>query len=90
MTVTGDPVIAAVTPGSSPPGRTVQVAGNTGSCAQAGTLTLQGTGAAVGVVGDPNGGFTAGLTVPAGTFPGAYRLELRVDCRGQTRRPRPP
>jgi large repetitive protein len=86
VTVIADPVIASVRPGSSPPGRTVEVAGNTGSCAQAGTLTLQGTGAAVGVAGDRNGGFTAGLAVPAGTFPGAYRLKLRVDCGGQARR----
>ena len=86
VTVTADPVIASVRPGSSPPGRTVEVAGNTGSCAQAGTLTLQGTSAVVGVTGDRNGGFTAGLAAPAGTFPGAYRLELRVDCRGQARR----
>jgi hypothetical protein len=85
VTVTADPVIASVRPGSSPPGLTVEVAGNTGSCAQAGTLTLRGTGAAVGVTGDRTGGFTAGLAVPAGTFPGAYRLELLVDCGGQAR-----
>ena len=83
VTVTADPVIASVTPGSSPPGRTIQVAGNTGSCAQAGTLTLQGTRTAVGVAGDRNGSFTAGLAVPPGTFPGAYRLGLRVDCNGR-------
>jgi hypothetical protein len=38
------------------------------------------------VTGDQDGAFTASLTVPAGTFPKPYRLELRVDCQGQPQR----
>ena len=83
VTVTATPVISSVRPGSSPPGRKVEVTGNTGSCKRAGRLSLQGTGAAVAVSGDRDGSFTASLTVPPGTFPGEYRLELRVDCNGQ-------
>ena len=69
-----------------PAGRSVKVAGNTGSCRRAGTLTLRGTGAAVAISGDRDGGFSASLTIPPGTFPGEYRLELRVDCGGQVQR----
>jgi hypothetical protein len=86
VTVTATPVISSVRPGSSPPGRKVEVTGNTGSCRRAGRLSLQGTGAAVAVSGDRDGSFTASLTVPPGTFPGEYRLELRVDCGGQVQR----
>jgi hypothetical protein len=86
VTVTATPTISSVRPGSSPAGRKVEVTGNTGSCKRAGTLNLQGTGAAVGVNGDRDGGFTTSLTVPPGTFPGEYRLELRVDCGGRVQR----
>jgi large repetitive protein len=86
VTTTADPVISSVEPGSTPPGKPVKVAGNTGSCNPAGTLTLQGTGVAVPVTAGQDGGFTASLTVPAGTFPGPYRLELRVDCGGRLQR----
>jgi hypothetical protein len=80
------PVIASVQPGSTPPGRAVEVAGNTGACGRAGTLALQGTGATATVTGDQDGAFTASLTIPPGTFPRPYRLELRVDCQGQPQR----
>jgi large repetitive protein len=80
------PVISSVEPGSTPPGRGVEVAGNTGACGRDGTLALQGTSASAIVAGDQDGAFTASLTVPAGTFPKPYRLELRVDCRGQPQR----
>jgi hypothetical protein len=86
VTVTAEPVISSVEPGSTAPGRPVTVRGSTGSCNRTGTLTLQGTGAAVTVTGDQDGGFTASLPVPAGTFPGSYTLELRVDCKGRLQR----
>ncbi|HEX8132341.1 MAG TPA: Ig-like domain-containing protein, partial [Actinomycetes bacterium] len=86
VTVTAIPTISSVRPDSSPAGRKVEVTGNTGSCKRVGTLSLQGTSAAVGVNGDRDGGFTASLAVPPGTFPGGYRLELRVDCNGRVQR----
>ena len=86
VTVTSTPVIASIRPGSASPGMPVEVAGNTGSCGRAGTLTLRDTGAAVRVTGDQRGNFTARLTVPSGTSPRAYTLELGVGCRGQTQR----
>jgi hypothetical protein len=86
VTDTSGPVIASVQPGSTPPGRAVEVAGNTGACGRAGTLALQGTGATTTVTGDQDGAFTASLTVPPGTLPRPYRLELRVDCQGQPQR----
>jgi hypothetical protein len=86
VTVTDVPVIASVTPASTTPGKPVQVVGNTGSCNRSGTLELQGAGVALTVAADQDGAFSTGLTVPAGTFPGPYRLELRVDCRGQPQR----
>ena len=67
----------------------MKVSGNTGSCNHAGTLALQGTSATVTVTGDQDGAFTASLTVPAGTFPKPYRLELRVDCGASRSGPRP-
>ena len=86
VTVTAIPTISSVRPDSSPAGRKVEVTGNTGSCKRVGTLSLRGTSAAVGVNGDRDGGFTASLAVPPGTFPGGYRLELRVDCNGRVQR----
>ena len=86
VTVTAMPVISSVRPGSTAPGRTVEVDGNTGSCNRTGTLTLQGTGAVATVAAAQDGGFTVRLTVPPGTFPGTYRLELRVDCNGRAQR----
>jgi Bacterial Ig domain len=86
VTVTATPTISSVRPGSSPAGRKVEVTGNTGSCKRAGTLNLQETSAAVDVNSDRDGSFTASLTIPPGTFPGEYRLELRVDCNGQAQR----
>jgi hypothetical protein len=88
VTVTSTPVIASIRPGSASPGMPVEVAGNTGSCGRAGTLTLRDTGAAGRVTGDQRGNFTARLTVPRGTSPRAYTLELGVGCRGQTQRAR--
>jgi hypothetical protein len=86
VTVTDVPVISSIEPASTPPGKPVQVVGSTGSCNRSGTLELQGAGVAVTVAADQAGAFTTGLIVPAGTFPGPYRLELRVDCRGQLQR----
>jgi hypothetical protein len=80
------PVISSIQPGSTPPGRPVKVSGSTGSCSRVGTLALQGTGVAATVTGNQGGAFTTSLTVPAGTFPGSYTLELGVDCRGQRQR----
>jgi hypothetical protein len=86
VAVTAIPVISSVRPGSTAPGRTVEVDGNTGSCSRTGTLALQGTGAVATVAAAQDGGFTIRLTVPPGTFPGPYRLELRVDCDGRAQR----
>lgn len=86
VTVTSDPVITSIRPGFASPGTSVRVAGSTGSCNRAGTLTLQETGAAVRVPADQKGNFTASLTVPKGTPPRAYTLELGVDCQGQSQR----
>jgi len=84
VTVTDTPVISLVTPGSTPPGQPVQVVGNTGSCSRAGMLIFHGpVDLPLAVSADENGSFAAGFTVPAGTFPLPYRLELRVDCGGQ-------
>jgi hypothetical protein len=82
------PSIATVTPAFTPPARAVEVRGNTGSCNRAGTLTLRGmpTEASVNVTGDEHSDFVASFTVPAGTFPNAYKLELSVDCNGQFQR----
>jgi hypothetical protein len=81
------PSIASVTPGSTPPGRVVEVRGDAGSCNRVGTLTFHGpTDVPIAVAGDQHGDFVARFTVPAGTFPKAYRLELRVDCKGRPQR----
>jgi Bacterial Ig domain len=86
VTVTSDPVITSVRPDSTAPGRTVKVAGSTGSCGRSGTLTLEETGATERVTADQRGNFTADLTVPSGTAPRTYTLALGVACRGQTQR----
>jgi hypothetical protein len=86
VTVTSDPVITSVRPDSTAPGRTVKVAGSTGSCGRSGMLTLEETGAAKRVTADQRGNFTADLTVPPGTAPRTYTLALGVACRGQTQR----
>jgi large repetitive protein len=87
VTVTDTPVISSVTPAAASPGRPVRVVGNTGSCNRAGTLTFSGAaGLRMRVTGGQDGGFTASFTVPAGTFPRVYTLELGVDCRGQVQR----
>jgi hypothetical protein len=82
------PSISSVTPGSTFPGLAVEVGGNTGSCNRAGTLTLRGMPreASVNVTGDEHGDFVVRFTVPMGTFPNAYKLELTVDCNGQFQR----
>jgi hypothetical protein len=66
----------------------VEVGGNTGSCSRAGTLTFHGnTGdVSVNVTADRQGNFVARVTIPKGTFPTAYKLELTVDCNGQLQR----
>jgi Bacterial Ig domain len=78
------PSISSVTPSSTLPGRSVEVRGNTGSCNRAGTLTFHGmTDVSMDVTADENGNFVARFTVPRGTFPRAYKLELTVDCNRQ-------
>ena len=66
----------------------VEVGGNTGSCSHAGILTFHGnTGdVSVNVTADRQGNFVARVTIPKGTFPTAYKLELTVDCNGQLQR----
>jgi hypothetical protein len=86
VTVTSDPVITSVRPDSTAPGRTVKVAGSTGSCGRSGTLTLEETGATARVTADQRGNFSADLAVPSGTAPRTYTLALGVACRGQTQR----
>jgi hypothetical protein len=86
VTVTSDPVITSVRPGSTSPGKPVAVAGSTGSCTQVGTLTLEETGAKVPVTADRRGNFTASLTVPEATAPRTYSLGLSVACQGKAQR----
>jgi hypothetical protein len=66
----------------------VEVGGNTGSCKRTGTLTFHGqTGdVSVKVTANRQGIFVARVTIPKGTFPNAYQLELTVDCNGQLQR----
>jgi hypothetical protein len=80
--------ISSVTPDFTPPANPVEVRGNTGSCNRAGTLTFHGTPeeASVNVTGDKHGNFVARFTVPRGTFPRGFKLELTVDCNTQVQR----
>jgi hypothetical protein len=80
--------ISSVTPDFLPAGRLVEVRGNTGSCNRAGRLTLHGrpNKAFANVTGDEHGEFVASLTVPTGTYPMSFKLELTVDCNGQLQR----
>jgi len=82
------PVISSVQPEFTPPGMSVEVGGNTGSCNGAGTLSFHGnTGdVSVNVTADRQGNFVARVTIPKGTFPRTYQLELTVDCNGQLQR----
>jgi hypothetical protein len=87
--VTGrQPSISSVTPGSTFPGMAVEIRGNTDSCNRAGTLTFHGIPgeASMNVTADERGDFVARFTVPTGTFPNNYKLELTVDCHGQLQR----
>ena len=79
------PVISSVQPEFTSPGMSVEVGGNTGSCNRAGTLTFHGsTGdVSVNVTADRQGRFVARVTIPKGTLPRTYQLELTVDCNGQ-------
>jgi hypothetical protein len=86
VTVISAPVITSVSPGSASAGRSVTVAGSTGSCSRVGALTLEGTRAASQVAAGPEGNFSVGLTVPGGTAPRVYTLRLSVDCQGQPQR----
>ena len=87
-TPASQPVISSVQPGFTFAGMSVDVGGNTGSCSRAGTLTFHGnTGdVSVKVTADRQGNFVARVTIPKGTFPWAYQLELTVDCNGQLQR----
>ena len=87
-TPTSQPVISSVQPEFTFAGMSVEVGGNTGSCSRAGTLTFHGnTGdVSVNVTADRQGNFVARVTIPKGTFPTAYKLELTVDCNGQLQR----
>jgi hypothetical protein len=82
------PAISSVTPRFTFPGMSVEVGGNTGSCNRRGTLTFHSnTGdVSVKVTADRQGNFVARVTIPKGTFPNAYQLELTVDCNGQLQR----
>jgi hypothetical protein len=82
------PSISSVTPDFLPAGSLVEVGGNTGSCNRSGTLTFHGipNEASVTVTGDRDGEFVASLTVPTGTYPMSFKLELTVDCNGQLQR----
>jgi Bacterial Ig domain len=82
------PVISSVQPGFTFAGMSVEVGGNTGSCNRAGMLTFHGNNGdvSVKVTADRQGNFVARVTIPRGTFPGAYQLELTVDCKGQLQR----
>jgi Bacterial Ig domain len=82
------PSISSVTPGSTFPGLSVEVRGTTGSCNRTGTLTLHGipNEASMNVTADERGDFVARFTVPIGTFPNAYKLELTVGCNGELQR----
>ena len=66
----------------------VEVGGSTGACSRAGVLTFHGnTGdVSVNVTADQQGNFVARVTIPKGTFPNAYQLELTVDCNEQLQR----
>jgi hypothetical protein len=85
---TSPPVISSVQPGFTFAGMSVEVGGNTGSCSRAGTLTFHGnTGdVSANVTADRQGNFVARVTIPKGTFPRVYKLELTVDCNGQLQR----
>jgi hypothetical protein len=82
------PRISSVTPSQTAAGKPVEVRGTTGSCNHAGTLTFHGVPneAAVNVTGNQRGDFVASFTVPTGTHPLAYKVELAVDCNGQPQR----
>jgi Bacterial Ig domain len=82
VSVTDSPAITSVSPAAAKPGTPVMVTGSTGSCDRGGTLTVEETGLVAQVAGEQNGNFATVLTVPVGTFPGDYRLALRVDCNG--------
>jgi Bacterial Ig domain len=82
VSVTDTPAITSVSPAAAKPGTPVIVTGSTGSCDRRGTLTVEETGMVAQVAGEQNGNFATVLTVPVGTFPGDYRLALRVDCNG--------
>jgi len=82
------PSISSVTPSQTAAGKPVEVRGITGSCNHAGTLTFHGVPneAAVNVTGNERGDFVASFTVPIGTYPLGYQVELVVDCDGQLQR----
>jgi hypothetical protein len=82
------PRISSVTPSQTAAGKAVEVHGTTGSCNHAGTLTFHGipNETAVNVTGNERGDLLPSFTVPTGTYPLAYKVELVVDCNGQLQR----
>jgi hypothetical protein len=75
------PTLSPVKP--TPANRQVLVGGTTGSCTRQGTLIVHGMGThMLPVAGDESGTFETTLTVPKATLPGAYKLELKVNCHG--------
>jgi Bacterial Ig domain len=78
------PHLTAVTPDSTLPGKPVEVRGSVGSCDRTATLEFHGTSeVATAVTAGEDGSFISRFTVPRGTFPRTYSVELVVECRGR-------
>ncbi len=84
VTVMRPPSISSVRPGHTPPNRRVEVRGDTGSCNRRATLIFHGDAdVRQPVRGNQQGAFVATVPVARATLPGAYTLELQVDCHGE-------
>jgi hypothetical protein len=78
------PHLTAVSPDSTLPGKPVEVRGSVGSCDRAATLEFHGMSeVATAVTAGEDGSFISRFTVPKGTFPRTYSVELVVECRGR-------
>jgi hypothetical protein len=73
--------IIDVHPGRTAAGGSVKVSGHTGGCDTAGLVLHTPVPVGQQISGAADGSFTATVTVPKGTFPATYRLELRSSCR---------